>query len=177
VRRPALALFLPALLLTLAVAACGDDDGGGETATDSSTESSTDPSTDGTVLDPTESRGIAGSPYEGQWRLAQIIRLNEATEIASAAEATIEFAPDGFTGFTGCNDFTGDASVVAGEPFIAFLLKSVTRADCPSPETEELETIVLRVLTGPTRAEIDEQGRFLLGVPEDFQFIYEPVGD
>lgn len=100
-------------------------------------------------------RAVAGTT----WTVKALVR-NEAVESSAVIERvkpTVRIGADGsFTGFAGCNQMHGDATVVGSgsEQKVTFGPIATTRKMCP-PEVMDVEQAVTAVLDGEVAAVVD----------------------
>lgn len=106
--------------------------------------------TDKKVADP--DRPVAGT----QWVLTTLVTADAASTSAAleAAAPTLLIGEDGaVSGSTGCNSFSGAATV--GEDTVTFGPLASTLVACADPDLDEAQTLVLTVLAGQTTVAVD----------------------
>ncbi|MBU9764622.1 META domain-containing protein [Mycobacterium sp. TNTM28] len=111
------------------------------------------------VVDP--DRPLTGTT----WRVTSLISAQAVTTSVALEQAkpTLTIAPDGaVSGFTGCNQITGHATVSGAPAVVEFGPLGTTKKACP-PEVTEVEHAVLRVLTGSVQTAIDSDELHLTG--------------
>ncbi|MGV0815668.1 META domain-containing protein [Mycolicibacterium boenickei] len=91
------------------------------------------------------------------WQVTSLVSAQAvSTSVAlEQSKPTLTIADDGaVSGSTGCNRFTGHATVSGSPAVIEFGPLATTRMACP-PEVDEVEQAVLRVLQGTVQTAID----------------------